>query len=970
MQSRRMPLYIKISYMFIGLLLSFAMINLGHQFFQTKRIMSDEARLRFDMAGKLTLKELDNLYQPAALSANLLSQQSLVQANTLEQRLESLPFLVALLKAQPSVSSVYMGYENGGFFMLTRSEDLISMSNDSPSAGAKWVVQSIQVLDGKPVGEYLYFAEDLSILARIARSDYRYDPRTRPWYLGARNRKELFVTEPYLFFTSKEVGVSFSRAASNDAAVAGVDIVLRSLDKLLSSSKISPSSRLAITNEKEEVISSDSGVKVKSLGGDLFRLGKLEELNLPMIQELISMASINNRDHLNFNLGDEEWQGVRVGLPISSKKLFSLWMAAPYRELMADAITARNQGLGISLIFLLLGMILAVIMSRAASGPLKLLTDEATKIEQFDFQDPINIDSNITEIIELSHAMGSMKLTIQHFLELSRLLSSETDFQSSLARLLREMQEITSAKGGMIYLVDSDVRTLRLARASWGGQLLENYSQDPIVLLDNPGHPLSRALDEEQVKPRILSMQELEHNFDFLRDIQTPLTLWVLPLKGRHGLVLGALTLLVDEEERPLSLSLMAFVEALSATAAIALNTQRLIDEQKVLLESFIQLIAGAIDSKSPYTGGHCQRVPELTKMLALAACDEIKGPFMNFSLSDEQWEELHIASWLHDCGKVTTPEYIVDKATKLETLYDRIHEVRMRFEVLKRDAEINYWKGLVDGCEPETLQKELAEMLFKLDDDFSFIAQCNIGGEFMSADYIERIQVISRYTWRRTLSDRIGISREELARKALTIEAVLPTIEFVLADKPDHLFARSSREKLDDDNPYGFQVQPPNFLYNRGELYNLCIRRGTLTEEERYKINEHIIQTIQMLEKLPFPHHLQKVPEIAGGHHEKMDGNGYPKRLTRDQMSVPARMIGVADIFEALTANDRPYKKGKKLSEAIEIMADMKKNRHIDPDIFDLFLRSGVYLKYSLRYMSKDMIDDIDVQSYLDSPY
>ena len=232
--------------------------------------------------------------------------------------------------------------------------------------------------------------------------------------------------------------------------------------------------------------------------------------------------------------------------------------------------------------------------------------------------------------------------------------------------------------------------------------------------------------------------------------------------------------------------------------------------------------------------------------------------------------------------------------------------------------------------------------------------------------EHIARIQALAQRTWRRTLSDRIGISHEEQQRKQSIAEAELPTQEPLLADRPDHLFPRAPRDILKADNAWGFKVNVPEHLYNRGELYNLSIGRGTLAEEERYKINEHIIQTIIMLEKLPFPRHLQKVPEIAGGHHEKMDGSGYPKRLTGAQMSVPARMMAIADIFEALTAVDRPYKKGKTLSEAIKIMGFMQKDRHIDAELFALFLRSGVYREYAERYMPKELVDEVDIQAYL----
>jgi len=195
---------------------------------------------------------------------------------------------------------------------------------------------------------------------------------------------------------------------------------------------------------------------------------------------------------------------------------------------------------------------------------------------------------------------------------------------------------------------------------------------------------------------------------------------------------------------------------------------------------------------------------------------------------------------------------------------------------------------------------------------------------------------------------------------------ATPPATEFLLADKPEHVIERGAQDQMPENNPWGFKVKTPQHLYNRGEIYNLSIARGTLTEEERYKINDHMAQTIIMLTKLPFPKHLRSVPELAGGHHEKMDGTGYPKRLRGGDMSVPARIMAIADIFEALTASDRPYKKAKKLSEAIQIMARMKKEQHIDPELFDLFLESGVYRDYAERYMEKPCIDAIDVKAFV----
>ena len=157
-----------------------------------------------------------------------------------------------------------------------------------------------------------------------------------------------------------------------------------------------------------------------------------------------------------------------------------------------------------------------------------------------------------------------------------------------------------------------------------------------------------------------------------------------------------------------------------------------------------------------------------------------------------------------------------------------------------------------------------------------------------------------------------------------------------------------------------------PEHLYNHGELYNLAIRKGTLTDEERFKINEHITQTIIMLNKLPFPDYLAHVPEFAGAHHETMIGTGYPKRLNKDEMSTPARVMAIADIFEALTAADRPYKKAKTLSAALRIMSFMRNDQHIDAELFDLFLTSGVYMQYAEEFLAPGQIDDVNIADFL----
>lgn len=386
------------------------------------------------------------------------------------------------------------------------------------------------------------------------------------------------------------------------------------------------------------------------------------------------------------------------------------------------------------------------------------------------------------------------------------------------------------------------------------------------------------------------------------------------------------------------------------------------------LMESLIQLIADAIDAKSPYTGGHCHRVPNIAMALAEEAGKQQSGPFKDFAFANEdERREFRIGAWLHDCGKVITPEHVVDKATKLETIYNRIHEIRTRFEVLWRDAEISALNRRIQGESTELIDAWLASEQQKLRDDFAFIAESNVGGEFMSDDKVERIQQIAAQTWTRHFSKEIGLSVDEERRlgKRTDNTQALAVQEKLLDDKPEHIVPR---EHFDHESyaAQGFKTPVPENLYNHGEVYNLCTKRGTLTNEERYKINEHVIMTIRMLEQLPLPSNLSRVPEYAGTHHETLLGTGYPRQLTKEQLSIPARIMAMADIFEALTASDRPYKKGKTISEAMKIMGFMVKDQHIDADVFELFLRSGLYKTYAQAYLKTEQIDEIDINDYI----
>jgi HD-GYP domain-containing protein (c-di-GMP phosphodiesterase class II) len=397
-----------------------------------------------------------------------------------------------------------------------------------------------------------------------------------------------------------------------------------------------------------------------------------------------------------------------------------------------------------------------------------------------------------------------------------------------------------------------------------------------------------------------------------------------VPMKNHESEIIGVLQLInsidpATNEIGPFSHSDQRLAESLASQAAIALTNRKLINQLEELFESLIELINKAIDEKSPYTGEHCKRVPVLTMMLAEAVNETNEGPLRDFTMSDEDRYELKIAGLLHDCGKVTTPVHVVDKATKLQTIFDRINLVDTRFEVLKRDLEIEMLKRKIEllgqSRRDEVAARErlaqidqtLRDSLRQIESDREFLRHCNVGGEVMSPEVQERVNLIGTgYKW---------------------IDVSGGTADFLTQD----------------------------------EIRNLTIARGTLNSEERRTINHHVVATINMLEALPWPKHLRNVPEYAGGHHETMDGKGYPLGLKKEQMSVQARVIAIADIFEALTAKDRPYKRGKTLSESLKILGNFRLNGHIDPDLFDIFVRNKIYLRYAEQFLDPGQIDEVD---------
>ena len=965
--ARRYPLQVHISTLFLTLVLVVggAIGWLGYDV--SRQILDDTADdLELRIEDDLQTAFVANV-QPGELATRVLSLTSLAGARSLESRLDRLPLLRELLRDAPAVTSLYVGYASGDFFMLRRLWNEEDKNFFKAPASAAYLVQSIENAPGGRSTQLIFLDERLERLRVDANpaSAAEFDPRTRPWYQSALAAGHLIKTPPYVFHTSGKVGMTAATPSPDGTAVAGADLRLETLGTAVTHEKLTPNTQIGLITGEGEVIVHELVAKLARpplTPEGRPRLPRLGDLGVPVLSQLaerLPAIARNERTNIDLRVDGERWRvTVRPFRPGTDSPLL-LVTAIPDSELMAGA-HALLQRLILALVTVILAAIpITLGLARKISRDLHKLAHEAEGIRRFDFAQPIVLRSMITEVDDLAQTMDAMKETIRRFIDVTHAIAGEKDFDRLLPRLLSETIAAADAGAGVLYLADN--AHLRLAAALRAdGTVLT--AADASVALADCGPLLAAALSARNAQSGRLSAADIAALHLPVGDEATDHAI-ALPLLNRSDVLVGVMLLIRAEASDPAQIS---FIEALSGSSAVSLETRELIRAQKVLFESFIQLIAGAIDAKSPYTGGHCARVPELTKMLARAACAESDGPYKDFQLNNEEWEAVHVAAWLHDCGKVTTPEYVVDKATKLETLYDRIHEVRMRFEVLKRDAEIACLEAIAGGEAAESARTRLADELRELDDDFAFIATCNEGGEFMAPEKLARLQAIAARTWTRTLDDRIGISHEEKLRKERVPPAPLPASEPLLADKPEHRFERGARDVMPVDNPWGFRMPVPELLYNKGELYNLSVARGTLSEEERYKINEHIVQTLIMLSELPFPKHLREVPELAAGHHEKMDGTGYPRRLTSEQMSPVARMMAIADIFEALTAVDRPYKKGKTLSEAIRIMTFMKRDGHIDPELFALFLRSGVYREYAEAHLRAEQIDEVDVEAAL----
>jgi len=694
---------------------------------------------------------------------------------------------VYTLERLKNVVSLYSVDKDGNFIEVLKTELFGDRDHTfKRPEKTKWVVVTVQGKEKKRVKKRYYFDEDLKLIA-TEKEQSSYAPTSRSWYKKALESTQVIRGKPYLFETLKVMGITYSKRVDGTSTVLGLDLSLDNVNRSLKKLKFSDSSELLLFGSDGEVIASTRSVNSydSALIKNFLKRPQKHAMNLPLKdQSRYAMVS-----RISSGGGYDTYLAVSV---------LKREMLQPYIDKMIIALLAV-------FVLFIISIPFTYLVTSFIIRPINMVMEENKKIQQRDFENVVEVHSNIIELNRLSHSLLEM----------------------------------------------------------------------------------SKSIHAYQVA-------------------------------------------------------------------------------QKALMDSFIKLIADAIDAKSPYTGGHCKRVPIIATMLVEEASRSEAEPLKDFAFTTrEEMEEFERGAWLHDCGKITTPEYVVDKSTKLETIYNRIHEVRMRFEVLWRDIEIKMLVRLYAGEDEEALQKWKEDEQQKLLDDFEFIAQANLGGEFMSSEDKERVKEIAKRHWIRHFDDRLGLSENELMRYKGVTPVPLPAVEPLLSDRAEHIVERVGFD-AEGYRAKGFKLDVPDYLYNYGEVYNLCIEKGTLSEEERFKIQEHVIMSIKMLEQLPYTDDMKRIPEYAGTHHETLIGTGYPRELNAEELSVPARIMAIADIFEALTASDRPYKKGKKLSEALQIMHFMVKDQHIDSDLFTLFLRSGIYMKYAKAHLKAEQIDDVEIEKYL----
>ncbi|MFA0313532.1 HD domain-containing phosphohydrolase, partial [Vibrio cyclitrophicus] len=816
-------------------------------------ILEANAKL-FNRIAIETQLQLNKHYGTAFTAIGAFTKSYAVNSPDIEVREKLIPQLAQLLNEFPHVTSYSFYYPSGDLLSIARVNDKAMAERGDLNTTVKFIIAH----NHKGILKIRGVDKDLQLISEIEPGKAILYKSHR-WFSDAQEATALIST-PSIHPTSEMLGVFIYRK-NDQGVVISAEVLLEDLQQTLTDTLTNASSLRVLYNDE----------------GQIFAVSDSANKTVPKVQmtrrlDLLPNKAINyaiKRKKRDGQLGmfyfeGEKWFGHIATFGHSYGQQFHLLMAAKADDLFDNGVLIKKQTIYTSLLILLLILPGIYVISMYISQPIKRATRKAKDIESFKFdKEHVIQHCYIREIAELNQAQSATQSTISQFISLTNNIANKENLDEILSLVCHDTAQAVEASGIFLYLHDIDNEVL-VPKYVWY-QGMEAHQAEACPL---PVSEAKKIMEELFAANKVMTFEaeEIERlNLPWDRVRRGKVV--CMPLMDRSGSVIGSFGLLFEGDnalERYHSYE--DYLTTLLGFTSVTIETHELIEAQKSLLDSFIQVFAGSLDRKSPYTGNHCQRVPIITEWLTKAAQNSQHQAFENFSLTPKQWEELKMASWLHDCGKITTPEHIVDKATKLETIYNRIHEVRMRFEVVKREKEIELLK-IHFGELPDDVLKSLNEHNNQVDNDFEFVAELNLGGEFVDDAHISRLHDIAQRTWTRTLSKTAGTSWIEQHRSQE--HQPIPATECVLADLPEHLVPWN----FPRENEECFTLKAPDYQANLGEIYNLSTRRGTLTDEDRFIINDHIIQSINILKSLPFPKHMRDVVKIAGGHHEKIDG-------------------------------------------------------------------------------------------------
>jgi len=499
---------------------------------------------------------------------------------------------------------------------------------------------------------------------------------------------------------------------------------------------------------------------------------------------------------------------------------------------------------------------------------------------------------------------ANSKTQVMRLTEIGIALSAELNLDALLEKIVHHARELTDADAGTLYLLAGDCLHFKILQNAsldifQGGTTGRQIDLKPVPL-DRANVSAYAALEQKTVNIEdVYESEEFDFSgprrYDSVTGYRSK-SMLVVPMKNHEGNIIGVLQLMnsVDPQTGEVIRfhdEVVGLTEALASQAAVAITNASLIEETKALFESLIRVMATAIDAKSLYTGNHIERVALLNLFLARAINEKTEGPLAGVQFSEKELEEIRLAGWLHDVGKITTPEWVMDKATKLQAIYDRIGLIRMRYAFIKESVKACSPRSDQCGKVQETSttgDEELPARLDELDQEIQFLEQCNKPSEFLDDEKLARLGQIAQKTFE---------------------------------------FESETHARLTEN-----------------ELYNLSIRKGSLTSEEIQVMKDHVVETRKMLSQIPFKGHLKNVPLYAAQHHEKLNGTGYPDGLHEQDIPIQSRILAVADFYEALVAKDRPYKKPMPLEVAFSILRKAAQNGEIDSDILDILIEDKVY--------------------------